>query len=367
MRIGRWWRRSALAASLAMTLPATAGCRWMPVRRPDPSAGDRVPLPEGAATNSEPIAVAPDLPSLPPLRSIGDEEAFRSPTPMLDAAAARDSAVKLAQATVVVDPPPSPLPAPAAVPEPTSTADEASEPEDAPIPEPERIVEPDVGKTASEEVIRPSDVDADAEDPWTAGLRRLKDVARENSRVGGPLAEGWANRERLLDILAEPGDSSPWSTVLSALATPADPPSPQEPPPAPTGPVLAISELRICKRVLGFGRTEPLASASCRPGQEVLLYCEIDGLRDEETPDGFRSRLSARVAIARASDGEAIWQSDLGEQEDVCRSHRRDFFANYRVKIPADLPAGEYEIRLAQKDLLADRETTRGLPVTVRP
>lgn len=363
MRIGRRGRRSALAAGLAAAIAATAGCRWVPVRRIEPPAAA---LPEPG----EPANVLPDaaLPPLPELRSISDDEAFRvgSPTPLLDAAAARDAAVKRAVATPTLPTTPEPVPVlegSEATPTPPATSG-------LPVFEvPPRAEEPGAGggtEAPLAEVPPPARPPADESEPQASAPVGREDAAGAKPRAGSPPEESQDGHPRPLDPPPKPGDPGLWETVMAALATPDATPT-LEPLATPPGPGFSISEMRFCRKVLGFARTEPLSTESCRPGQEVLIYCELEGLRDEEGEAGFRSRLSARLQILPKSGGAPIWQVELGEQVDVCRRRRRDFFASYRLRLPEGLRAGAYEIRLVQKDLLAEAETSRALPLTIRP
>ncbi len=297
-------RRIRGTASWVVLAMLAGGCKWVPVR---PVENPRT-LTTVASTAGE---KEPELPPLPILRSIADEEAFTpAPTPLLDAAAERDEAVKRAIAVKTV-------------------SDTAS------IQQALRL------ETAALE-----DAPAKKLDPTVEPASFVPPKPEEAS----PIAN-------------EPVDSeSPlWQYVLSAMATAStlEPEIPREP-------EFFIADLRICKRVLGFGRTEPIAAEALVAGSHLLLYCEIEGVRDEEDSQGYRSRIASSLAILPASGGDAVWQFDLGNAEDHCQRRRRDFFVNYRVTIPPTLPPGEYQIRLVQKDMLASREASRSLPLTVR-
>ena len=65
--------------------------------------------------------------------------------------------------------------------------------------------------------------------------------------------------------------------------------------------------------------------------------------------------------------GEPVWSRDFEPAEDLCRRPRHDYFASYKLRLPANVPVGTYRLRLTQADLVAGRETTRDLVLTVRP
>ena len=130
---------------------------------------------------------------------------------------------------------------------------------------------------------------------------------------------------------------------------------------------LGIGELRLCRRVLGFGSFEPLADECVKAGQRILLYCELTGIQYEERGDDFVSRISSRVEIKRASGGPMLWQRELGDAQDVCRRRRRDYYVNYRLELPKTLGPGSYRLRLLQTDLVAGATTSTDIPLEIIP
>ena len=366
MRMGRTVRRFAIAAGLAWAVAPSAGCRLVPLVKPVPIASPHPPQ----ASPSIPERAEVEIPAIPPLQPISDEEAFAVPTPILDASARRDAALRRVSATVTevaIAEAPKFEEEPAAATEATGLV---------PPPAPDSIVavEPLAEVPATEPATLVFASNNDTPGSWDRDLEHLREKAADQIRRGGPDAEAWAAREKVLSCLLEPGDPTLWNTVFTTLAEPSEASkspteeiaSPEASPPT-AMPALVLSDLRACRKVLGFGRTEPLASPDCRPGQEILLYCEVEGLRDEETPEGYHSRIAARIELVPASGGDPVWQSDLGDRDDVCRRRRRDFFANFRVKIPEGLPIGDYEVRLTLRDGLNNAVASRSLVVLVGP
>jgi len=133
------------------------------------------------------------------------------------------------------------------------------------------------------------------------------------------------------------------------------------------GDTPGISELRLCRKVTGFGSFEPLNETSVKAGQTVLIYCEMTGLRYEPKDDGFVSRVSSRIEIRPAGGGPIRWEHELGAGEDVCRRRRHDYYVNYRVELPKSLAPGSYDLRLTQTDLLANRSTSAEMPLNITP
>ena len=128
---------------------------------------------------------------------------------------------------------------------------------------------------------------------------------------------------------------------------------------------LAVSNLRLCQKVSGFGSFEPLPDAPLKAGQSMILYWEVTGLRYQARDAGYVSRLASRLELVAARDGSKVWEQPLGEAEDQCRSRRRDNFVNYRITLPPTLPPGDYRLRLIQTDLVARRSASTELPLAV--
>jgi hypothetical protein len=130
---------------------------------------------------------------------------------------------------------------------------------------------------------------------------------------------------------------------------------------------LAISELRLCRKVQGFGSFEPLNEPAVKPGQRLLLYCETAGMQYESAENGFCSRLSARMEIIAAGGARVVWAQELGAGKDFCRRRRHDYYVNYGVDLPQSLAPGSYRLRLIQTDLVAGRTASAEVALEVRP
>jgi len=128
---------------------------------------------------------------------------------------------------------------------------------------------------------------------------------------------------------------------------------------------LGVSDLRLCRKVSGFGSFETLPVTALKAGQPILIYCELTGLRYQAKEASYVSRLSSRVELISARDGAKVWEQSLGEAEDQCRSRRRDNYVNYRITLPQTLPAGDYRLRLTQTDMVANHSASSELALTI--
>jgi hypothetical protein len=130
---------------------------------------------------------------------------------------------------------------------------------------------------------------------------------------------------------------------------------------------LCVANLQLCREVYGFGSFEALLENTLRPGQRVLLYCEMAGLRYLATSAGFASRLSSRVELRANNNQTILWEQRLPIAEDECRRVRRDYYVTYGITIPPSLSAGTYRLRIVQTDLAADRSASAEIAVTIAP
>ncbi len=373
--------RTSIGVGAALALWAT-GCQWMPHQRVDRSLDPRqisrapaqaptsLPLPLPLPAEAEAVAVAREAAPLPetPLRAISDAEALAAaapaPTPLLDAAVAQAQAVQdVMTGASAPDPEPAPEPVTLAVAE--SPAPELKpDPEPVPAPAPEPA---------------PAPAAVSPEEQWRTRFEALQALAR--SREAASDGEPWPLRAAVLEWLGEGGADRDearaviWSALLESLAQ-ATSRAESEKPPTAENPALReaidaleerlplrVGALAICRKVQGFGQYEPIAEPSCRAGQTVVLYCELEGLRYEpEEGEGgaLRSRLESTVVLRAAEGDRVYWSQSLGTAEDVCRRRRRDYYVNYRITLPdaATLPPGTYRLQVLQRDVNANTEAT---------
>jgi hypothetical protein len=125
--------------------------------------------------------------------------------------------------------------------------------------------------------------------------------------------------------------------------------------------------MQLCRKVNGFGSFEPLTESTMRPGQRVLLYCEMTGVRYEATGYEFTSRLSTRVELLAADNETTLWEQELGIAKDVCPRARHDYYVSYRLTLPQSLPPGPHRLRVVQTDLAADRSAFSDIALTIAP
>ena len=133
---------------------------------------------------------------------------------------------------------------------------------------------------------------------------------------------------------------------------------------ADSGDPLGIGKICICRKILGFGAFEPLHESQVKVGKPILLYCEMNGMQYEAKDASFVSRLSSKIEISSAHDGSLQWAYVFRPKEDMCGSHRHDYFVCYQF-LPQTLAPGFYRLRLTQTDLVANRSTSAEIPLEI--
>ncbi|MGE0536157.1 MAG: hypothetical protein AB7O68_14345 [Pirellulales bacterium] len=128
---------------------------------------------------------------------------------------------------------------------------------------------------------------------------------------------------------------------------------------------LGLSHLAFCTEVTSFGVYNPFDANIFAPGQEVLLYAEVDGFKAEPVNNGFRTALSSNYEIVDRQ-GHPVDVREFGLTEEVCRNRRRDFFIRYQFHLPTTLDDGAYTLRLNVTDALGHKTSAATINFTIK-
>ena len=133
---------------------------------------------------------------------------------------------------------------------------------------------------------------------------------------------------------------------------------------------LKLRNVTFCQQISSFGSYERFPQLEFAPGQQVLLYAEVDNFHSEETDNGqqFRTVLKSTVEIYRAGmpgDPQKI-ELPVPATEDISRNRRRDYFHTYEFVIPPRLHPGPHVLRLTVEDTLTKKLATATVNFTVK-
>jgi hypothetical protein len=151
----------------------------------------------------------------------------------------------------------------------------------------------------------------------------------------------------------------PHQASQAAAAEPA--PKAAEPAPAPA---FAIQNACFASRVRAWGVVDRFETAQFQPGQELIVYFELDQLASRESNEGHTTRIDTVLRLVGA-DGRHVHEWTFEPVEETCGSHRRDYFARYLVALPASTPTGPCRLEVTVTDTIAGRTAHASLPLSV--
>jgi len=135
-------------------------------------------------------------------------------------------------------------------------------------------------------------------------------------------------------------------------------------PPAPQPPALSVVNACFASRVRAWGVVDRFETARFRPGQQVILYFEIENLSSRQSAEGHTTCVDTRLALV-AADGTRLHAWTFDPLEESCLSKRRDYFARYVLELPEGLPPGPCRLEVAVDDALAGRAAATALPLEI--
>ena len=179
-----------------------------------------------------------------------------------------------------------------------------------------------------------------------------------------PAAESPASQAESLPAADAPG---------SGPVADADPPPAREdaaapdaltPTASPEPASLAVRDACFASAVRGWGDVVRFAADRFRPGQDVIVYVELDNVSAGTSPAG---RTTCIDAVLRLVDEQGsplhAWNFDpLAETRAV---PRRDYFTRYVVRIPEATRCGPCRIEIEVTDALAGSTATATLPLEI--
>ncbi|MCE9630468.1 MAG: hypothetical protein K8S94_07105 [Planctomycetia bacterium] len=131
-------------------------------------------------------------------------------------------------------------------------------------------------------------------------------------------------------------------------------------------PTLTVNNACFASRVQGWGVVDRFAESRFHPGQEVIVYFELDNLSAGESPAGHTTCIDATLTFMGA-DGRVEHEWSFEPIAETCRTQRRDYFARYVITLPESIRAGTGRIEVAVVDTLAGSTARATLPLEVGP
>ena len=113
---------------------------------------------------------------------------------------------------------------------------------------------------------------------------------------------------------------------------------------------LEVRGLQFCTEIEAYGEVTPFPERRFEPGQEVILYCEVENFVAADLKEGFETRLQGSYDLLDR-DGRRVSSQTLPEDRQVTNNRLRDYFVAYQMYLPDAIEPGRYQLRLTMEDV----------------
>ena len=113
---------------------------------------------------------------------------------------------------------------------------------------------------------------------------------------------------------------------------------------------LSIGHLLICESVSGYEQYAEIPQQTVTAGDPVLLYATLNGAAASLSGSDYRTETISQLELLHPT-GKVLREIRLGRAIDHSPELRKEYFLTHQVQIPADLPAGDYRLRLKVGDV----------------
>jgi hypothetical protein len=117
---------------------------------------------------------------------------------------------------------------------------------------------------------------------------------------------------------------------------------------------LTVKNIAFCSEVSSYGVLTRFDKAEFQPGQQVLLYAEVENFVTESTPKGHHTALASSYQIFD-SRGQRVQEHEFPLTEEFCLNPRRDFFVRYFLRLPDQIYEGQHTLQLTIEDTLGHK------------
>ncbi|HEY1783931.1 MAG TPA: hypothetical protein VGG30_00230 [Pirellulales bacterium] len=127
---------------------------------------------------------------------------------------------------------------------------------------------------------------------------------------------------------------------------------------------LTVRNLAFATEVHSYGVYKKFDHYEFHPGQEVLLYAEVENFKSAATDQGFHTALRSSYQILD-NRGARVDQKEFEMTEEHCQNPRRDYFIRYFVWMPKRIYGGTYTLQLTIEDTLSQKIGQASIDFTV--
>jgi hypothetical protein len=175
-------------------------------------------------------------------------------------------------------------------------------------------------------------------------------------------------------------DDQPASPAAPVVAPAPAPPEIDAAPPSPTestaeaeaeadasaAPASSFRVTNPCfaSRVQAWGVVDRFPVDRFRAGREVIVYFELDKLSAQATTAGHTTCIDTILRLVDER-GATVHEWNFEPLAETCAGRRRDYFARYVVRLPADVPPGPCRLQVVVTDTLAGADADATLPLEI--
>lgn len=127
---------------------------------------------------------------------------------------------------------------------------------------------------------------------------------------------------------------------------------------------LEVRSLAFCTEIQSYGQITPFPGNRFKPGQQVILYCEIENFTAEKVDDGYATHLQGSYDVYNEKK-EKVFSQVLPADQQVSSNFLRDYFIAYQMFLPSGLAPGTYRLQLTMEDANAKKYGQASIPFEI--
>lgn len=128
---------------------------------------------------------------------------------------------------------------------------------------------------------------------------------------------------------------------------------------------LDVRNVAFCSKVESYGRFDEFKAYGFQPGQEVLLYVEVQNFAVASTGDRHETELQGEYTIFDAA-GQRVANTVLPLDKQASKNRRHDYFIAYRVFMPKTIEQGHYTLQLTIEDVKGSKSNQASVEFWIR-
>ncbi|MFM8579693.1 MAG: hypothetical protein ACKOCN_12970, partial [Planctomycetaceae bacterium] len=129
---------------------------------------------------------------------------------------------------------------------------------------------------------------------------------------------------------------------------------------------LVIANPCFASRVRGWAAVDRFPESRFSPGQQVIVYLELENLVAAEDPSGATTRIDTAFRLTDAN-GQLVHEWTFPTVEDHSANPRTDFFARYFLTMPESASVGRHQLEMVVTDRIAGKDAKSSLGLDIRP